>query len=166
MLNLAGNNMTSKDLIAHFDLTAHPEGGFYRRTYAATLPIDFNGRTRHVCTAILFLLEACQYSRLHRIPQDEIWHFYCGDPLRLVMLLPNGTVREVILGHEILAGQFVQYCVPAGAWFGAAPCIGGAYSFVGCTVSPGFVMEELEFGERDSLLKLFPGGEKIIREFC
>lgn len=73
--------MNAETLIAHLNLAPHPEGGFYRRTYSspgnipqAALPCGFRG-ARAFSTAILFLLRKGDYSRLHRIRQDELWHF-------------------------------------------------------------------------------------------
>lgn len=158
--------MTESEIIGYYNLAPHPEGGFYRRTYASPVTTDYRGTYRPVCTAIVFLLKAGQYSRLHRIPQDEMWHFYLGDPLRLAMIAPDGEPREVLLGQDILAGQSVQFCVPAGSWFGATPAKSSGYCFVGCTVAPGFRMDELELGEGKDLLVRFPSARHVIEEFC
>ena len=115
--------MQAATLIAHYRLEPHPEGGYYRETWRSdtviareALPEGFSG-PRHCSTAILFLLENRDVSRLHRIRSDEIWHFYGGGPLRLAMIFPNGTAKEIVLGQDIEAGQYVQYVVPAGVWF-------------------------------------------------
>ena len=158
--------MTYKEIIKHYDLSPHPEGGFYRRTYASPVATAFRGSNRPVCTAILFLLTAGQYSRLHRIPQDEMWHFYLGGALRLAMITPEGDTQEIFLGQDILADQMVQYTVPAGSWFGATPAENSAYSLVGCTVAPGFCMDELELGDEKDLLAVFPSAHHVIKEFC
>lgn len=153
--------MNPEELIAHFALVPHPEGGFYRRTYCssgtipqAALPPDFAG-PRPFGTAILFLLREGGYSRLHRIRQDEIWHFYLGGPLRLALL-----------GQNPLDGQHLQYAVPAGFWFGATPSPGSGFSLAGCTVSPGFDFADLKLGRRKELLATFPAAAACIREFC
>lgn len=106
--------MNAETLIAHLNLAPHPEGGFYRRTYSspgnipqAALPCGFRG-ARAFSTAILFLLRKGDYSRLHRIRQDELWHFYLGGPLRLALLEAQGSkaeAQEVLLGQNPLAGQ-------------------------------------------------------------
>lgn len=155
-------------IITQYQLKAHPEGGYYAETYrssdvipASCLPEGFTG-TRNICTAIFYLLKENDFSALHRIRQDEIWHFYFGGPLRLVMVSPEGWFSEVLLGQNVAAGESVQHMVPAGYWFGARPVAGAAFSFVGCTVAPGFDFEDFELGKRETLLKLFPQHEEII----
>ncbi len=163
--------MEAHALIERFELVAHPEGGYYRESYRSVdliaqsaLPERFTG-SRHFSTAIYFLLEKGQYSHLHRIHSDEIWHFYLGGPLRLAMIHPDGKTDEVILGQDIGAGQLLQYVVPAGVWFGATPCAGTDFSFVGCTVAPGFDFADFEMGKRESLESAYPKASACIREF-
>ncbi|MBQ9407281.1 MAG: cupin domain-containing protein [Desulfovibrio sp.] len=158
--------MTDSEIIAYYGLTPHPEGGFYRRTYASSVLTEYGGSKRPVCTAILFLLKAGQYSRLHCIPQDEMWHFYLGGPLRLVLITPDRASFEIVLGQNVSAGHRLQYSVPGGSWFGATPAQGSSYSLVGCTVAPGFCMDELKLGEAHDLLDMFPSASHIITEFC
>ena len=112
--------MNAKELIDRLGLVPHPEGGYYRETYrsagiipAGALSPAFGGE-RHYSTAIFFLLESGDISRLHRIRSDEIWHFYGGGPLKLAMIAPDGKTAEIVLGPNIEAGEHVQYVVPAG----------------------------------------------------
>ncbi|HEY3129263.1 MAG TPA: cupin domain-containing protein [Acidobacteriota bacterium] len=161
-------NITFAELIELYELTPHPEGGFYRETYRSrgaiakkALPEKFSGK-RNYSTAIYFLLPQGSKSRLHRIHSDEIWHFYLGDPLTIVQILHNGEVEQVTLGHQIKAGHKLQHVVPAGHWFGAYPNTGGRFSFVGCTVAPGFDFVDLELGNRHQLLKQFPDAKEVI----
>lgn len=163
--------MQARELIERFGLLPHPEGGHYRETYrsggtipAAALPPAFGG-DRQYSTAIVFLLENGDVSRLHRIRSDEIWHFYGGGPLRLAMISPEGAVREIVLGSDIGAGKHVQTIVPAGVWFGAKPCAGTAFSLVGCTVAPGFDFADFEMGEREALKTAFPEALACMAEF-
>jgi uncharacterized protein len=155
-------------LIQQFSLQPHPEGGFFMETYRAeetipqaSLPKMFHG-DRHFSTAIYFLLPQGTRSRLHRIASDEVWHFYLGDPLTLIVIHPWGSMTEVVLGQDIAQGQRVQYVVPAGCWFGAYPSEGSRYSFVGCTVAPGFDFADFELGKRSLLLHQFPFARAII----
>ena len=55
-------------------------------------------------------------SLFHRLAFDEVWHFYGGDPIRLVLLHPDGTDATSCWAPTSLAGQLVQYVIPAGTW--------------------------------------------------
>ena len=135
--------MTPKDLIDILDLTPHPEGGWYRETWRAAAPDG----GRAAGTAIYYLLDAGDVSHWHRVDADEIWHHYAGGPLSLT-LSPNGHDAEsMILGPEIAAGQRPQRLVPAGCWQTATSL--GAWTLVGCTVSPGFEFQGFEMAPPD-----------------
>ena len=158
-------------LIERYRLRPHPEGGLFAATYRsvglipeAALPVEFAGN-RSFSTAIVFLLMGNDFSALHRLRQDEIWHFYLGGPLRLVMISPDGEFSETTLGRDVAAGDVVQAVVPAGYWFGAKPTEGALFSFVGCTVAPGFDFADFELATRSDLLTRFPDLDTIILEF-
>lgn len=159
---------TATQVIERLGLRPHPEGGYFRETYrsAVTLPesaLPGEGRgDRAAATVIYFLLQESDKSRLHRLRFDEVWHFYLGGPLRLVIISPEGNVEELCLGQDLSAGQQLQKAVPGAHWFGACPLPGSAYSLVGCTVAPGFSYEDLELGERKRLIALFPHLEELI----
>ena len=162
--------MQWQDIVKHFNMQPHPEGGFYVETYrsAGSIPATAlpEGWGEHNwSTGILFLLKAGDCSHFHRIRQDEMWHFYLGGPMRLAMLHPDGRYKEIILGQDILAKQSVQFTVPAGVWFAATPCAGSAFSLVGCTVAPGFAFADFELAKQSELLALYPHQAKAIHEF-
>lgn len=162
--------MNIDELVRHFGLAPHPEGGWYVQTYKSAGCISGDalpeGWGRHAfSTGILFLLGQGEYSHLHRIRQDEMWHFYLGGPLRLATLSPDGRSEEILLGQDILHGQQVQVVVPAGTWFGATPGCGSAFSLVGCTVAPGFEFADFELARPEVLLRDFPDCRAMIREF-
>ena len=158
-------------IIEQYQMQPHPEGGLFTRTYhssglipKAALPAEFTGE-RYFSTAIVFLLKENDFSALHRLKQDEMWHFYLGGALRLVMIFPDGKFSETILGQNITSGDVVQAIVPAGCWFGAKPTEGAVFSFVGCTVAPGFDFADFELAKRSKLLSQFPDLGAIILEF-
>lgn len=139
--------------IRSLGLTPHPEGGHYRETYRGP---------GNVSTAIYFLLEGRQVSRLHRIRADEVWHLYAGGPLTVSAIAPDGALTEFTLGGDLEAGQAPQGVVPAGHWFGAALASTETYALVGCTVAPGFDFAEFELARRDPLLAAFPQHAALI----
>jgi len=157
----------AETLIKHLGLVQHPEGGWFRESYRSAeqvagqaLPSRYGGE-RSFCTAIYFLLEQGDFSALHRIKSDEIWHFYTGTALRVHVLFPDGRYCEIALGPDPSAGQLFQAVVPAGCWFGAELSGEGA-ALVGCTVSPGFDFADFEMADQQSLLKEYPDQAALI----
>lgn len=130
--------MQSKDIIALLDLEPHPEGGWYRQTYR-----DTNGTDRGHSTAIYYLLEAGQRSHWHRVKDaSEVWHYYAGAPLILRSAVDGGPVESTVIGPDILKGERPQAIILANVWQSAETL--GAFTLVGCTVSPGFTFDAFE----------------------
>ena len=116
-------------------------------------------------TAIIAMLtsDADSISDMHRLPIDEIWHFYLGDPVELLLLHPDGRDELVVLGQDVLAGEHVQFVAPAHAWFGARVRPGGQLAVFGNTLAPGFVQDDFEAADRDQLIARWPHREALIR---
>lgn len=147
---------TVRRLIEHYDLRPLPvEGTLFVGTYRAAAELPGGGP---VGTAMigLYCHEPRSFSSFHRLPADEVWHFYDGDPLRLVLLAPNGSSRAVLLGRDVAAGQVVQYVVPAGVWQGGHVVDGGTYALFGCTMAPGFTSAGFEGAVAADLLRRYP----------
>jgi predicted cupin superfamily sugar epimerase len=150
----------------------HPEGGYFTETYRSTesvekdaLPERFGG-SRQLSTAIYFLLVGDEYSSFHRISADEMWHFYAGQPLEVHMISPEGDYSIVTVGPDPECGHSFQHVVPAGYWFASRCTSSNGYSFVGCTVAPGFDFEDFELAKAEELVAEFPAHENIIRAMC
>ena len=155
--------------IRQLKLRRHPEGGYYRETYrakdtvsATALPDRFAG-SRRFSTAIYFLLQGKDISRLHRLQSDELWHFYAGYALTIDLITPAGQHKRIKLGKNPKRGESFQAVIPAGCWFGAAVNNQRAYSLVGCTVAPGFDFADFEQADRRQLLVQYPQHADIIR---
>ncbi|HNW45305.1 MAG TPA: cupin domain-containing protein [Elusimicrobiales bacterium] len=160
--------LTAEELIHAYGLARHPEGGYFRENYRASglataaEPAGLLPGPRNFSTAIYFLLPAGNRSRLHRIKSDEVWHFYLGAPLTIAQLMSDGGIVSTVLGADIKAGQKLQHVVPAGCWFGAHHTGAAGFSFVGCTVAPGFDFKDFELGCRAELSKQFPAAKELI----
>lgn len=141
-----------------FDLRRHPEGGSFVETYRSQIKMD----ERSAATAIYFLLEENDFSAFHRLRSDEIWHFYLGGPLKIIEIDLHGKLITTVLGPDLTAGHKLQHTVPAGHWFGSIPLEGTEFSFVGCTVAPGFEYADFELAKREELTKIFPQHSKVI----
>ncbi|MEI6558203.1 MAG: cupin domain-containing protein [Rhodospirillaceae bacterium] len=130
--------MTAAAIIATLGMQRHPEGGWYVESYRH--PAEDGGRG--ACTAIYFLLEAGERSHWHRVDAVEIWHWYAGAPLALGLSADGSSVTTLTLGPDLAAGERPQAVVPAGAWQAAGSL--GAWTLVGCTVSPAFSFDGFE----------------------
>jgi predicted cupin superfamily sugar epimerase len=120
------------EIIEWLDLQPHPEGGMYAETWRAGA-VD---GARPTGTAIYFLLRAGERSHWHRVDATEIWHYYAGDPIELRTSVDGVSVTTRVLGTDLAAAQRPQLAVAPGEWQAAVSL--GAWTLVGCTVSPGF----------------------------
>jgi predicted cupin superfamily sugar epimerase len=157
--------VTPEDLVAHYGLEPIPrEGGRFRQTWAG--PGRPDGRPEGTAIVALLTADPDDYSALHRLPTDEIWHFYLGDPLDLLLLAPDGTSATAVLGPDVLGGQHVQLTVPAGTWMGARVAAGGAWTLFGCTMAPGFTYQGYEHGDAAELTARYPDRAARIANLC
>ena len=116
-------------------------------------------------TAIIAMLtdDPQSFSNMHRLPTDEIWHFYFGDAIELLLLDPKGKDEVIILGQDVLKGEHVQYVVAAGMWMGARIRPGGNYAIFGNTMAPGFSLDDFEGVLAEELIAQWPQHEMLIR---
>ncbi len=162
--------MTAQDIITRLSLKPHVEGGFYSETYRSEtyIPsrmVGLDGKdTRHVSTAIYFLVTPETFSVLHRVKSDEIFHFYSGDPIEMIQIDPQGNISRIIIGSDIMNGEQPQVLVPKDYWQALKLRDGGSWGLMGTTVSPGFEYEDFEIGSRSELINSFPQvREDIVR---
>jgi predicted cupin superfamily sugar epimerase len=160
--------MNTETLIRTLNLKPHPEGGFYAETYrsaegiaAAGLPPRYGG-ARAFSTAIYYLLTADSFSALHRLKSDEVFHFYLGDPVEMLVLPAAGGGCVLNVGAELGRGEQPQAVIPAGAWQGARLRPGGVHALLGCTVAPGFDFADFEAGGRRELRDRYPAYGELI----
>jgi uncharacterized protein len=151
------------ELARAYDLKPLPaEGGLFRQTWAGP-PLP-DGRPSG--TAIILLLAAPDmFSALHRLPIDEIWHFYRGDPVEMLLLYPDGRDRVTVLGGPA-PGGLVQLAVPAGTWMGARVAPGGQWSLCGTTMAPGFLPGDYEGADPGPLRARYPQQAGRISALC
>ena len=145
-----------KALIEHYHLQPLPiEGTLFVSTYRSTQEYE-NGKPVGTAMIGMYCDDPHSVSIFHKLKHDEVWHFYGGDPLHLVLLYPDGSSKDVIMGNKSLKGQLVQFVIPAGVWQAGHMLAGGHYSLFGCTVAPGFTDDIFEGGTRTQLLSLYP----------
>src|ERR1700689_1223489 len=161
----AGRRMTADEIKALLHLEPHPvEGGWYRRTYTSAVSVALLGGVRPYGTAIYYLLEEGSFSEMHVLASDEIFHFYLGDPVEMLQLLPGGSSAVFTLGPDLAAGQHVQLVVPAGVWQGTRLLEDGKVALLGCTVTPGFDFADYRNGSYAELAAKWPAEAERIRK--
>nr|WP_312291739.1 cupin domain-containing protein [Clostridium chromiireducens] len=158
---------TADYFVKNLNMTAHPEGGYYKEVYASDENIPVRGTTsesteiRRLWTSIYFLLRDGQVSNFHRLKSDEMWYYHSGSPLTIYMINPEGELIIEQLGLNIEKGEKPQVLVPKNYIFGSAMNNKG-YALVGCMVSPGFEFKDFELFEKIYLLEKYPQYKELI----
>lgn len=156
-------NKEAARLVKKLGLEEHPEGGYFRQTYASDTVVNVEGYngSRNISTAIYYMLVGGQFSAFHRIRSDEIWHHYAGGPITLHMIDKNGKLSRIKIGR----GGSPQAVIRANTWFAAALDSRASYCLLGCTVSPGFDYRDWELGKRDELVRKYPRHRRLIERY-
>ena len=160
-------NAEARQIISRLGMIPLPvEGGYFAPVWTST---EIGPGGRALGSAILFLITEEDFSALHRLKTDEIWHFHAGDPAELLQLGPGADSASVtILGPDVAGGDAPQAVVPGGRWQGArirppqAPGSRG-WTLFGCTLSPAWDEREFELGSREALLGGFPAHAELVR---
>ena len=130
---------SAAQVIAELGLAPHPEGGHYRELYRSPAAPGRRGGM----TSIYYLLAAGENSAWHRLRSaDELWYFHAGDPLELRLAADASGYVAVRLGADPASGEAAQAIVPAECWQSAVPL--GAWTLVGCAVTPAFEFDDFE----------------------
>lgn len=163
-LQHSASRLSAEDVKQILNLKPHPrEGGWFSRTYESgemLAPAVFadNRYTaeRHTGTAIYYLLEPDTFSEMHLLQSDELFHFYAGDAVEMLQLLPSGEAVTVTIGADLRAGERPQVLVPRGIWQGSRLAAGGRWALLGCTVVPGFDFDDYRSASRAELIAQWP----------
>ncbi|GAL99104.1 hypothetical protein AA0312_0555 [Acetobacter tropicalis NRIC 0312] len=155
----------ARSLMMQYHMQPIPvEGGWFSQLQrtpetipGAALPARYAGVTHPISTAILLLETRSGFSALHRLRTAEVWHFYKGDTIHLLLLYPDGSIRHVKLN----AGN-PAFVVPEGVWQGSAPEGPLGWAFAGTTMAPGFIPNDFEPGNRAQLSRLYPSASQEI----
>ena len=116
-------------------------------------------------SALYFMVTPGAPVRLHRIRNDQLYHYYLGDPLEVLMLRVDGTTERVVVGPDLRRGQLVQLLIP-GNTFHTARVIGRRRWFLGASTEwPGVEPVDVEIGNVDALATKYPQVAHDLRTF-
>jgi predicted cupin superfamily sugar epimerase len=164
--------MTADEIRELLKLEPNQTCGFVRVTYVSKLMIAPGGLPapfadgRPAGSALYFLMTPQAPVRLHRIRNEQLYHYYLGDPIEVLMLHDDGTHTFATVGPDLRAGQVVQLRIP-GNTFHTAQIRGTRRWFLGgSTEWPGVVpTEDVELGNADALAASHPDVAAEIRSF-
>ena len=160
--------MTKEEIIEVFDMIPlEGEGGMWKKMFRsdeAFLPGETSDRKGpHVLYgSILYLLTRNSFSRMHRLPTDEIWHFYMGASCETIVLCPDGSGYVNRLGNDFAAGETVTAVVPRGCWQGTRITGEGDWALLGTTMAPDYEDCDYENGTEE-LIRQYPAFEEALK---
>src|SRR5688572_6677825 len=153
------------------ELTPNATCGYVRVTFISKqriapggLPAPFSDG-RPMGSALYFMLTPDEPVKLHRIRNDQLYHYYIGDPIEVLMLRTDGTHELHVVGPDLRNGQKVQLYIP-GNTFHTARVIGKRRWFLGASTEwPGVEPADVELGHADELAARYPQVAQQIRTF-
>jgi len=164
--------MTAEEVRALLDLKPHPTCGYVCVTYvspqmipAGALPAPFEAG-RPLGSALIFQVTPERHVQLHRIRNDQFYHYYLGDPIEVIMLKTDGSVERAVCGPDIRAGHALQLFIPGGT-FHTARIAGARQWFLGASTEwPGVEPADVEPGDLEALCAKFPSAAADLRAFA
>jgi uncharacterized protein len=163
------DELTADEICSLLELEPNATCGFVRVTFvskqaiaAGGLPAPF-ADARPLGSALTFLVTQGAPVRLHRIRNDQLYHYYLGDPLEVFLLHSDGTSEVIIVGPDLRNGHRVQLLIP-GDTFHTARLIGRRRWFLGASTEwPGVVPVDVEIGDLDALAGKYPAVASDLR---
>lgn len=173
----AGLQMNAKQkaeiqsLIDALGLEGHIEGGYFKETHRSEQQQQFDaqegGRKRSILTSIYYLLTIeSPIGHFHKNTSDIVHYFHKGDPITYFLIYPDGQLETKILGPDVANGHELQFVVPGGVWKASKVSIEGdkGYGLIGEAVAPGFEYQDMQLGEREPLIELFPQHQDLVSQ--
>jgi hypothetical protein len=169
--------LTNEDVKSWLRLTPNPqEGGFLAPVYNSTISLPdrilkgfpSTKNNRVLCGGIYYFLDTSGISVLHRVTGDMLYHFYCGDPVQMLLLHPGSgpnSSEVCVFGNNLALGQSPMKAIPGGTWLGSRLLPGGSWALMGVTMAPGFDPADYSIGVRAKLIKEYPDQADLITEF-
>jgi uncharacterized protein len=161
--------LTAEEICRLLDLAPNATCGSVRVSFTSRLAVAAGGLPapfadgRPLGSALYFLVTPEAPVRLHRIRNDQLYHYYLGDPLEVFLLHADGSSERVVVGPDLRGGERVQLLIP-GNTFHTARVIGRRRWFLGgSTEWPGVIPADVELGDVDALAGKYPSVAADVR---
>ncbi len=155
-------DLTADEVGSLLQLAPNATCGFVRVTFASTaviaaggLPAPFAGE-RPLGSALYFMVTSGAPVRLHRIRNDQLYHYYLGDPLELFLLHEDGSFERIVIGPDLRGGQRVQQLIPGNTFHTARLMAPRGWVLGASTEWPGVVPADVEIGDLDAMAAQYP----------
>ena len=153
------------------ELTPPATCGFVSEPYRSdwqipqsALPAGYEG-SRSLGNVFYFLVTPEARVVLHRIRSDQMYHYYLGDPLEVLLLYADGRSDVKLVGADLAAGMRPQLFIPGGTFHTARVAAGGEYSLLGTSVWLRAEPADVELGYIDQLVAQYPQARDEIEAF-
>ena len=163
------DDLTADKIRKLFKLEPNATCGYVKETFRSTIDIPTGALPppfasgRPLGSALYFMVTPDQHVKLHRIRNDQLYHYYLGDPLEVFLLHTGGKAERIVMGPDLRAGQYVQLRIP-GNTFHTAHVIGRRKWFLGASTEwPGVDPADVELGDLDELAGQYPVVASAIR---
>jgi predicted cupin superfamily sugar epimerase len=167
--NAMHQGMTYEDVKKLLKLEPNATCGYVRVTFVSDKKIAPGGLAapfadgRPLGSALFFMLTPDEPVKLHRIRNDQFYHYYLGDPIEVLMMLADGSTQQHVVGPDLRAGHKVQLFIP-GNTLHTARVIGTRQWFLGgSTEWPGVEPADVELGDAERLAARYPSVADKIR---
>lgn len=165
------NTLSLDEVVKLLDLKKHPRSnGYFKSIFvskekvsANQLSAGFKENKYELSDAIFYLIPKGGKLNLHKMRSEKNQYFLYGSPVKLTIIHENGSLQQVILGHDIKNGHLLHYYVPENVWFGVElndP--NSEYGLIACSVTPAWQKADYLPGNRSTLLQTYPQHQSII----
>ena len=154
-----------RNLIKKYNMAPLPfEGGYYVETFRSKKIIKTSqapgkkAGTGSICSTILYMITRESFSRLHRLPTEEVYSFYFGDTVNMINIGEDGKFSFLKLGDNYIEGQKFQHIVPGNCWQASYLDEDGVFAMMGTMMSPAFEIVDFEDASKykQAIMSIYP----------
>ncbi len=157
--------MTADEIIQALNMfPLEMEGGYCCELYQSGRRLPGG---RPCGSGIYYLLKSRDRSRWHKLDADELWYYHSGSPILQLLIFPDGSLKRIVIGPDILHGETPQSIVPAHTWQTSITLRRGTedWSLVGTAVFPGFEYSAFTGADDSEILENYPDLNSEIQSF-
>ncbi|NCC51491.1 MAG: cupin domain-containing protein [Spartobacteria bacterium] len=147
-------------IIAALNLVPFDDGacaGYYKEMYACEIRADHEKR-RPAASLIYYLMPGGLFDPWHKLASDEILVYHAGAPMQQLLIYPDGSFKEIVLGPDPTKGHAPQIIIPAHTWMGfrILDDTPEAWGLYGVFCAPGWHFDDITMSTGPQLGEQFP----------